>query len=140
MREIDLLADTPFRYEEIFNGLVSIASALDAWVAVVSYYGRWHAVGGGRTIGMHHLANSSDRFIALSQADDFLRKHGDSATANKAKRWMSEPASDKQLGMLKIDPMHGFGVTKYQAACRIEWKFNERTIRKMLEGAGRMAA
>lgn len=140
MSEVDLLADTPFRYEDLFDGLVSIASAIDAWVVIVSYYGRWHAVGGGRMIGVKHLANAEDRFIALSQGDDFLRIHGDSDTANKSKRWIHQPASPKQLEMLSIDPMAGFGVTKYRASCLLEWKFNERTIRRLLEGTQRMAA
>lgn len=140
MTELDLLADTPFRYEQLFGGVVSIACALDAWVAVISYYGRWHAIGGGRMIGMKHLANSQDRFIALSQADDFLRIHGDKASGNKARGWMSQPASDKQLSLLGIDPMQGFGVTKYEATCRLEWKFNEKAIRRTLEAAGERRA
>ena len=141
MTEIDLLADTPFRYESLFGGLVMVASAIDAWVAVVSYFNRWHAVGGGKACGLHHLANADDRFIALSQADDFLRIHGDADASNKSKRWLSQPASSRQLELLQIDQMAGFGMTKYAASCHLEWKFNERHIRKMLEGAGqRMAA
>ncbi|API60577.1 hypothetical protein BSL82_15840 [Tardibacter chloracetimidivorans] len=140
MTEIDLLADSPFRYENLFDGLVCIATALDAWVAVVSYYGRWHALGGGRMIGVKYLADNSDRFVAMAAADDFLRIHGDSDVGNKAKRWMSQPCSDKQREHLGLSPFEAIGVTKYQAACRLEWKFNERLIRRLLENSMRMAA
>jgi DNA repair protein RadD len=135
MTEIELLADSPFRYENIFGGLVSIATALDAWVAVISYHHRWHAVGGAKMLGVKHLADSDDRFVAMAAADDFLRIHGDDETAHKTKRWMSQPCSDKQRDLLGLEPMAAIGVTKYVAACRIEWKFNEKAIRGLLERA-----
>lgn len=140
MSEIDLLADSPFRYENIFGGLVCIATALDAWVAVVSYFGRWHAIGGGKMIGVKYLADSEDRLFAMASADDFLRIHGDSETANKAKRWMSQPCSDRQREFLGLGALESIGVTKYEAACRLEWKFNERVIRKILEMGGQRRA
>ena len=141
MTEIDLLADTPFRYESLFGGLVMVASAIDAWVAVVSYFGRWHAVGSAKGGSLHHLANAADRFIALSQADDYLRAHGDADASNKSKRWLSQPASSRQLQLLGMDTMSGFGMTKYGASCHLDWKFNEKAIRRVLEASGqRMAA
>lgn len=141
MTEVDLLADSPFRYETLFDGLVSIASALDAWAVVVCYGTRWHAIGGGREVGIHHLADNGDRLLSMAAADDFLREHGDSEMANKAKRWMSEPPSDKQLAMLKTDAMSAMGMTKYHATCLIQWRFSEKAIRTVLERSGqRMAA
>ena len=140
MTEIDLLNDSPFRYEHLFDGLVCIATAFEAWVAVVSYAGRWHAIGGGKEPGVKHLADSSDRFIAMAAADDFMRMWGDTDGAKKTKRWLSQPCSDKQREYLGLDPMTAMGVTKYAAACQMTWKFNERVIRKILEGSMRMAA
>lgn len=140
MTEIDLLADSPFRYENLFNGIVSLATAMDAWVAVVAYYGRFHAIGGSRSSGARHLADNADRFICMATADDFLRENGDSDASNKAKRWMSEPATVKQLGILGLNPMTSLGVTKYKAACLLEWKFNEKLIQRMLEATNRRAA
>ena len=84
--------------------------------------------------------NAVDKMLDEA-ADDFLRIHGDADAANKGKRWLSQPASSRQLELLQIDQMAGFGMTKYAASCHLEWKFNERHIRKMLERTGqRMAA
>ena len=135
MTEIDLLEDSPFRYESLFNGLAMVATALGAWVVVVSYHGRWVAFGGGKMIGMKMLANNLDRFVALAAADDFLRIHGDSDVGSKSKRWLSQPASPKQLELLGLDAMSGIGVTKYRAACLLQWKFSERILRNHLERA-----
>jgi hypothetical protein len=141
MTEVDLLADSPFRYETLFNGLVSIASAMDAWALIASYRGRWHAIGGGKETGIHHLADNSDRLLSMAAADDFLREHGDREAAHKAKRWMSEPPSDRQCEILKIDRMQAMGMTKYGATCLIQWRFAERAVKRILEGSGqRMAA
>jgi superfamily II DNA or RNA helicase len=140
MTEVDLLADSPFRYETLFDGIVSIASALDAWAVVVFYNGRWNAIGGGREAGVHHLADNGDRLLSMAAADDFLREHGDKDMANKAKRWMAEPPSDKQISMLGIDQMQAMGMTKYHATCLIQWRFSEKAIRRMLERSGRKLA
>ena len=140
MTEVDLLADSPFRYETLFNGLVSIASALDAWAVVIHYGGHWHAIGGGRDTGIHHLADNGDRLLSMAAADDFLRENGDADMANKAKRWMAQPPSDKQRQMLKIDAMQAMGMTKYHATCLIQWQFSEKAIRTVLERAGRRKA
>lgn len=142
MTEVDLLEASPFRYEELFNGLVSIASALDAWAVVINYLGSWHAIGGGKEVGIRHLVCSHDRLLSLSSADDFLREHGDSDMARKSKRWLSTAPSDKQLDMLQLTPMTSIGMTKYRATCLIQWKFSEGAIRKVLEraDAGKLAA
>ena len=141
MTEIDLLADSPFRYEDMFDGLVCMASAFDAWAVVVCYFGRWHAIGGGREAGIRHLADSADRFVGMAAADDFLRIYGDSDGAKKTKRWLTMPCSDKQREHLGLGPIQAMGMNRYQAACQLTWKFNERVIRRILEGAQpRMAA
>ena len=140
LTEVDLLADSPFRYETLFDGLVSMASALDAWAVVIHFGGRWHAIGGGRDVGIHHLADNGDRLLSMAAADDFLRENGDADMANKAKRWMTQPPSDKQRQMLKLDPMQAMGMTKYQATCLIQWRFSERAIQTVLGRVGKMAA
>lgn len=142
LTEVDLLADSPFRYETLFDGLVSMASGIDAWAAVISYGGHWHAIGGGPAVGVSHLADNGDRLLAMSAADDFLREHGDADSANKAKRWISQPPSDKQLSMLRINALEAMaqGMTKYRATCLIQWKWSERAIRGIIERSVRAAA
>lgn len=133
MTEIDLLNKSPFRYEHFFDGLASIASAMTAWVCIVLYKGRWHSIGGGQEVGIHYLANAKDRIIALSKADDFMRRHGEKSAAGKNKRWMTEPASEKQLVRLGLNSITGMGVSRYRATCNLTWNFSERTIRRILE-------
>lgn len=140
MTEVDLLEASPFRWETLFNGLVSLATSIDAWGAMVSYRGRWHAIGGSEKVGIKHVANSDDRFVAMAAADDFLREYGDTDAARKTKRWLSEPPSDKQINLLGIDRMAALGMTKYEATCLLQWKFSERAIRSILEGRGNIAA
>jgi DNA repair protein RadD len=141
MTEVDLLADSPFRYESLFDGLASMASALDAWALIVCYGTRWHAIGGSKDSGIHHLADNGDRLLSMAAADDFLREHGDRDTARKSKRWLSEPPSDKQLQMLGFaNQMQALGMTKYRATCLIQWKFSEKAIRKILERVGQKLA
>lgn len=140
MTEIDLLNDSPFRYETLFGGLASCVTAFDAWAIVVQYHGRWHAIGGGKEPGVKHLSDSVDRLISMAAADDWMRLYGDTDGAKKTKRWLSEPCTDKQREYLGLDPMAAMGVTKYAAACQMTWRFNERIIRKILEGSERRAA
>jgi hypothetical protein len=140
MSEVDLLADSPFRYETLFEGIVSMASAMDAWGLVVSYAGRWHAIGGGKDIGIKHLADGHDRLLAMAAADDFLRQHGDAEAANKAKRWMTEPATAKQCEMLGVSAMGALGLTKYKATCLIQWKWSEKAVRRILENSAQRRA
>ena len=141
MTEVDLLASSPFRYHTLFQGVVSIASTFDAWALVISYFGHWNAIGGGKEIGVKHLADSHDRLLAMAAADDFLREHGDADAAHKSKRWLSEPPTDRQCELLRIDRMQALGMTKYEAACLLEWKWNEKIVRSILERAQpRMAA
>lgn len=137
MTEVDLLASSPYRYETMFGGIVSMASAFDAWALIASYRGRWHAIGGGKDIGMKHLADTGDRLLSMATADDFLRENGDQDAANKSKRWLTQPPSDKQLEMLGLTRMGAIGMTKYEATCLLQWKFSERGIRGILERSGR---
>lgn len=133
MTEVDLLQDSPFRYEKLFDGIVSIASAMDAWALIIFYHGRWHAIGGGKEPGMRHLADSHDRLLSMCAADDFLREHGDAEAAHKAKFWMTSPPTDKQLATLGLTPMTAIGMNKYQASCLMQWKFTEKAIKRLLE-------
>ena len=132
MTEFDLMAKSPFRWEDFFNGAVTVANALDAWAVVINFRGRWVAVGGADTLGMRVIVDSGDRLLALSSADDFLREHGDDKTARKSKRWVTSPPSDKQLQFLGVAPMAAIGLNRYRASCAITWKKMERAIKARL--------
>lgn len=132
MTEIELFAKSPFKWEDFFDGRVTVANALEAWAAVVHYGGRWVAIGGAAEIGIKCVAGNADRLLSLSAADDFLRTYGDDKTAAKSKRWITLPPSLKQLEFLGVGPMGAMGMSRYRASCAITWKTMERSIRSKL--------
>lgn len=140
LTEIDLLQQSPFRWETLFDGAAMVASAFDAWAAIVSYYGRWYAIGGSKERGVKVLGSSDDRIVSLATADDFMRDNGDDEAARKTKRWLSLPVSEGQMNVLKMDPVAMTMTTRYQAACLITWKFNENAIRHVLQSQQRALA
>lgn len=141
MTEVDLLNQSPYRWEDLFDGAVTMACAFEAWACLVFYQGRWVSVGGSRETGIHLLSDNADRLMSLAAADDFLRDHGDDSAASKQKQWLHAPATEKQLKLLGMDPMAGIGVSRYRATCMLQWKFSERGIRqKVLNRGLRVAA
>ena len=129
LTELDLFDDSPFKYTEMFGGTVLMCNAIDAWACVISFGDRHHTFGGGKSIGLKYLANADNRLQAVASADDFMRDHGDKTVANKTKRWLHQPASIKQRNLLKLQPTDLLGLTKYEAACWLQWKWSERGMR-----------
>jgi DNA repair protein RadD len=129
MTEIELVKRSPFKWEEFFDGLVTVANGLDAWVAVINYRSRWVAVGGSNESGMSVIADNGDRLLAMACADDFMRQYGDTDAARKSKRWVNAKPSDKQLQYLGVPPMTAMNMSRYRASCAITWKKMERAIK-----------
>lgn len=141
MTEVDLFKSSPYRWEDLFgDGSVMMAASFDAWTAAIFYGGNWHALGGQKETGIRRLY-VGERMMALSAADDFLREHGDSDSAGKAKRWLYEPASDAQLNHLPWARAMAAAQrpTKYHAACHLTFKFNAQGIRTKLTDMARAA-
>jgi DNA repair protein RadD len=139
MTEVDIMRDSPYRWEPIFDGLVIMACALDAWACIVPFFGRHACVGGARGERVTLLGDYTDRLMAIQTADDYMRQHGDTVNGSKMRAWLNQPASEKQLQQLKL-VTNTLGVNKYQAACRITWNANEGAIRDRLEMSRRQAA
>lgn len=151
LTEIDLIDASPYRWEDLFDGIVHMADAFKAWAVVVAYYGRFVSIGyiqptrdeQGNVVEpgqWRALADSDTRLLALQSADDFLREHGDKQGAGKARTWMSQPPSEKQALALKL-PAGGinFGISKYRASCLLTWKWNEKYIRARVEATRQSA-
>ena len=132
MTEIHLMELSPYRWQDMFDGAVTMAHGIDAWACLIDHDGMWHAIGGLRETSVKLLYQSQDKLQSLASADDFLRQHGNSDAAKKTKRWLSQPASDKQLSMLGLAQGMMFGMTKYLACCLITWKLNEPRIKRTL--------
>jgi hypothetical protein len=140
MTEIDLIDASPFKWEHLFDGLALVADGIEAWAMCINYRGQWCAVGGHRESGMRLLAVEPDRFVALASADDYLREHGDADAAAKSRRWMTMPATDKQLAALRMNPLESMGINRYRASCMLTWKFNEGGVRLKLLNVGKSNA
>jgi DNA repair protein RadD len=136
LTEIDLLAKSNFKWVDIWgddNALM--ASGFDAWSGMFYWKGLWHAVGGTRDT-LKHLG-VGERLVALALGDDFLNDHEDTNSSHKAKRWLREPATEKQLKVLGI-PAFDTSVTKYQAGCMLTFRMNKRAIMNMVTDADQM--
>jgi DNA repair protein RadD len=131
MTEIDLLSTSPYKWQEIFDGAVVMANGITAWACVLRYKGTWYALGridGSTKVRILAASGQDERMEVLSSADDFLRNFGDKDACKKTKRWLTEPATDKQLACLDLGGRINFGVTKYMASCMMTWKYNEARI------------
>lgn len=131
MTEIDLLNLSPYKWQPMFDDAVTMANGLTAWACVFNHMDVWFAV--GKTEEMTKVrvlaaAGGDNKLAAMSSADDFLRAHGDRDACQKTKRWLNEPATDKQLKFLDLGGKMVFGMTKYLASCLMTWKFNETKI------------
>lgn len=133
MSEIELIALSPYRWEQMFEGLCWVANALDAWAVVVLFRGRWIAIGGRKEQPMRVLGDNAECALALVSADDFLRETGDADKSSKMRQWLSMPPTDKQLEIMGLTRMTAFGINRYRASCCLTWIFNERGIKRRLE-------
>ncbi len=134
MREVELLEASPYKWQDLFDGVVTISNGITAWAALVLFRDKWYAIGSRNGASPSRLAitGSDAKAVALAAADDYLREHGDKDAARKTKRWITEPASDKQLAQLGIAPSaFGTGITKYMASCQLTWRYNEGHIQRL---------
>lgn len=130
LTEIDLLAKSNFKWIDIWgddNALM--ASGFDAWAGMFFWKGFWHAIGGTKDT-IKHLG-VGERLVALALGDDFLNAHEDTNSSHKAKRWMKEPATPRQLEVLGL-PSFDTSTTKYQATCMLGFRMNKRAIKSLV--------
>jgi len=131
MTEVHLMDMSPYRWQDLFDGAVVMANGLTAWACLVNFNDKWYVCGRADGAAARMIYATEDKVTALASADDFLRQAGDKDASRKTKRWLSEPATDKQLQLLDLTGMQ-FGMTKYLASCLITWKFNERDMKRLL--------
>ena len=132
MTEIDLLNRSSFRWCDLFgDDAALLAQGFTAWAGVFFLEGRWHAVGGGKELHTRLLA-IGDRMVALAAADDWLNSNETDDSARKTRRWLSLPATDKQLDLLPAEYRNDYGLTRYQASTLITFRFNRRAIQHLV--------
>ncbi len=131
MVAIDLINKSPFRWITLWNTeRIMVATGFAAWAAVCSPDGEsWHAIGGkGREI--KHLG-ITNRLGAVSMADDWMRQHETAASAKKSARWMTQPATQKQIAFLsKFGPV---GIlSRIEAAAYITFNLYQTKIERLM--------
>jgi DNA repair protein RadD len=139
MVEVDILKQSPFRWVDLFgSGKAMIAKGFDAMVGVFSKDGEQY-------IALAKLNNQRGLTVVqrgrkpqcLSMADDFLRLHEDGDAAAKTKRWLRDPATEKQWELLQRTGYRkdkfGMEFTKYSANCHLGFRWNQREIERALQ-------
>ena len=134
LTEIDLLKRSSFRWIDLFDDDAALmASGFSAWAAIFWLGGYWHAIGGfERDV---QILGTGERTVMMAVADDFLNERETSESAHKTRRWMNEPASEKQLALLGEAVRFDFSITKYRASCLLNFRFNKGRIRQLVERA-----
>ena len=137
MTEIDLLNRSSFLWCDLFgDDAALLAQGFTAWAGVFFLEGRWHAVGGVKELHPR-LLSIGERMVALAAADDWLNSNETDDSASKTRRWLSLPATDKQLDLLPAEYRNDYGLTRYQASTLITFRFNRRAIQQLVFSASR---
>jgi DNA repair protein RadD len=130
MTEMQIIEMSPFRWENFFEGAVSIANGLVAWAGVICFGNMYYSLG-GQNGPVTLITRTQSKEIALAQADDYLRQHGDRTNSRKTRSWLKLPPTDSQKQHLGATM---FGMSRYRASCSLTWKFNESKIKKAILG------
>ncbi len=145
MTEIDLIARSPFAWVTLHDdGRAMMASGFEGWTGVFHDGTLWHALGQPKGKPIRPLAIGT-RVQALAAADDFLRATETGTASIKSRRWLSDPATLRQVELLaraghRTDGLD-FGLSKYAANCHLNFRWNRAAIlRSVLGGASRVAA
>lgn len=143
MSEVDILQDSPFKYESFYDGRVMVCFGFSYWAAVVHFEDmRYYAIGAeandeNKTNYRIHILNSSDNYlIALQSADDFMRCKSNKTDAKRVAKWIYEPPTPKQLEILcegPFNPAMSISMSKYRASCGIQFKFYSKQIQSVIK-------
>lgn len=135
MSEIDLLKRSSFRWCDLFgDDAALVANGFNAWGGIFFLHGRWHAVGGGKGLKTHLIA-IGERSVCLAAADDWLNENETDESAHKSKRWLNQPATDKQRQYLPGGFQLDYGLNRYQASALLTFQFNKSTITRLVTDA-----
>jgi hypothetical protein len=135
MSEIDLLKRSNFRWCDLFGcDDALMATGFTAWGGVFFLNGRWHAIGGAKSLRPTLLA-VGERTVCMARADDWLNDHESADSAHKTRRWLNEPPTVKQLVYLPEAMRTDFGMTRYQASALLSFQFNRKEIQRLVTAA-----
>ena len=136
MSELDLLTRSNFRWCDLFGADDTLmATGFSAWGGLFWLAGHWYAVGGAKGQRAHLLA-VGERSVCLARADDWLNTQESEGSAHKSRRWLDQPATPKQRQYLPPALQTDFGLSRYQAALQLTFRFNKRAIQQLVLAAG----
>jgi len=131
--EIDILNKSPFKWISLFpSEKILIATGFDAWASVCSPDSEnWFAICGGKGKDTKVLT-ISNKIGAVASADDFMRANETNRSAKKAARWMKDPATVKQAGILAKLGYGNMNMSKVEAAANLTFQFNRQKIERLM--------
>ena len=136
---LNILEQSPFKWADLFNtNTLLVATGFESSAYVVSKDGGINFVAIGKTgKARPKILQQGNQATCLSVADDFLRMNELSDAASKAKRWLYDYPSEKQLNMLKQfgyqqDKKLLNQLTKYEANCHLAFAWNRKQIENKL--------
>lgn len=138
LTEIDLLGASQWRYEDLWgNGSCLVATGFDSWAGIFSTNGEdWYALGQMQKTEEHPRPRIETIYIggrvqALAAADDYLRTHEQNKASKKNRRWLDDPATDRQMELLQP---YGYNwqMGKYEAGCHLTFRFHQQQIERAL--------
>lgn len=142
LMEMDILNASPFRWCSLFpSDLALVATGFESWAGIFSPDGgeTWIALGMSKGERAPHKLAVASRLQAIASADDFMRARETDKAARKSKRWLDDPASPRQLEILRgygydiaTDFMGNSNFSKYTAACHCTFSFNRGLIERAL--------
>lgn len=132
LTEIDILNASPFQYVDVIgDGSSLLVNGFEAHAFVGEAGGFWYAAGASKTKGMQFVG-VGDKAHALACADRWMIDNEPDKSAGKKKRWLSQAPTDKQREILGLMAWDEPNLTKYEAACRVTWKFNRGRYKAVL--------
>ena len=135
MSEVDLLKRPSFRWADLFgDDAALIANGFHAWGGIFFLDGRWHALGGAKP-RQPRLLSVGERTVCLAAANDWLNENETDESAHKSRRWLNQPATEKQMRYLPPECRHDYGMNRYQASALLTFTFNKQAIRRLIMGA-----
>jgi len=132
MSEIDIFKKSNFKWIALDDEeTCMMACGFTAWAGAFYWGDKYFSVGGiGRKI---KLLGSGERVVAIALGEDHLNNHEDDNAAHKTKRWLREPATEKQLSLLGKTNLEG--ITKYRGSCLLNIQFNKQRILDLCRSA-----
>ncbi len=78
------------------------------------------------------LLAAGERIVCFAAADDWINLF-------ETENWLHQPATEKQLRHLPPEHRNDYSLTRYKASALMTMRFNNTTIRQVIEN-GRVAA